>query len=117
MRDLQMNPAHDVDHLIRSLIPCFLEAAGLKREASVMRKLPSILDGRGAVGLSRKFLSSLERSTSARVVPWSRTVGEVAFWAEGAVVSATEGNNDDCLACVWFVKREMDEIWSQFLEH
>ena len=109
----------EVDHLIRNLVPCFFEAAGIKREADALRKLPSVTGGRGPVGLCRKFLHSLTNSVpdSVRDPYWRFMVSEVTFWAEAALATAETNETSDCLISVFFVKRTMDEAWDKFVEH
>ncbi len=119
MRDIQLSPVNDVDNLIHNLVPCLLEAAGMIKEASEMRLLPTIIGGPPAVALNRAFLKRLSSTkiTPSRDAHWLKVIEEVAFWSEAAIVTAVNGAEGDCLACVWFIKRIMDVTWCKYQEH
>lgn len=113
-----MSHVAHVDHLIRSVVPCLLDAAGLKSASASMRKLPRLDGGRASVAAFRRCLSQASLSAKgARDAYWRAVVEEVLFWSEASVVTAVEGTQEDCLASVICIKRTMDEAWARFTSH
>ena len=108
----------EIDHLVRNLIPCFAEAAGMKTHADRLRALPMIRNA-STIQAAATALRAFGKSSPgpSREPIWADLIRDVAFWAEASLWTAAENNQEDCPTCVLFVKRELDAAFSHFAEH
>lgn len=101
-----MSVLDQVDHLIRDLVPTFLDSAGLIPSAELMRRLPQIKTGRAAF-MATKVLKQLNDIT-VNDPAWLPLVKEVSFWTEAALWMAVQNDKENCGACIVFLNRAID---------
>ncbi len=108
----------EVDHLIRSILPCFLDRFGMNEASETLSKLPR-LDSRSAVLKAITALQIMGKPLKEKPKEpiWISIVRDVLFWSEASIITAVLDNEVDCPACVLFVKRGMDQGWLNSIEH
>lgn len=97
-----------VDHITRHIFPDILDRIGLSAEASDMRLVPKLLDGKS---FRQAFISvSKIRSSRALVTKLDRVVDDVLYWINSSIVSI----EDEELSkhCFSFLERSLTEVFS-----
>ena len=114
------NPAllAEIDKLVRQLIPCLLDAAGLKTQANQLRSAQPIAN-RQAVIYVCKILKSINEGplVDLRDPSWELEVRDVAFWSEAAIWSAVSNLELECTHSVGYARLYMDGVWMRCVDH
>jgi len=80
----------EADSVVRQFIACVMDAAGLKREAAYIRKLPPVQCQQSLVQAARTLARA--RSKGAKPGPWKQIVEDTLFFGSAALWAALQGN-------------------------
>ena len=111
---MEMYP--QADSVVRTLMPAVLDVAGMSSIADGLRNLGPVVtcaDAEWACGL----LASAGQSSADADYGWSGLVEDAAFWAEGAVRAALDGDRVTFAYCVGRVRAAMDMAWTALQIH
>lgn len=105
---MEMYP--QADSVVRTLMPAVLDVAGMRNVADKLRRLGPVMTHEDAEAACAVLAHVREMSGEA-VDVWKTLVEEAAFWAEGAVRAALDGDRETFSFCAGRVRAEMDEGW------
>jgi len=111
---MEMYP--QADSVVRTLMPAVLDVAGMRSVADGLRKLGPVVSYEDALSACALLSDVRECSTDADY-GWSELVEDAAFWAEGAVRGALDGDQETFSYCVGRVRSAMDEAWAILRVH
>jgi hypothetical protein len=80
----------EADSVVRQFIACVMDAAGLKREAAHIRKLPPVQCQRSLVQAARSLARA--RSKGVKPGPWKQIVEDTLFFGSAALWAALRGD-------------------------
>lgn len=112
-----MELLRDADPVIRELLPAVFDEAGMSAYASCLRSAPRLTSLDAALVVCSILKEARLRAGDARPHEWRETVAESAFFAEGAILAATEGDIDLFSDCLKMLRRTVAEGWARFAVH
>src|SRR5512135_404954 len=112
-----MELLRDAEPVIRELLPAVFDEAGMPSHAACLRSAPLLVSLDAALVVCAILQEARDRAGDARPFEWRETVAESAFWAEGAILAATEGDIDLFSNCLKMLPRVVTEGWSYFAVH
>ncbi len=104
------------DSVVRALMPAVLDVAGMRGVAGRLRELGPLASLRD-VEEACLLLSSVRESAAEASDGWPALVEDAAFWAEGAVRAALEGDGDTFSYCVGRVRAQMEQGYASLQSH
>ena len=111
---MEMYP--QADSVVRTLMPAVLDVAGLRKVADGLRELGPVVSYADAVRACEELTEVREGSGEADA-GWADLVEDAAFWAEGAVRAALDGDRALFTYCVGRVRAAMDLAYSLLQVH
>lgn len=106
----------DADPVIRETMPLLLDSAGLPEHSRRLREAKPLLTLEAAFEVA-EILRDLHSGLARPSFEWLDVVMESAFWAEGAVLAAADGEIDLFDVCLRMCRRVVAEGWAQFAIH
>ena len=103
----------EVDPAIRQVVPSVLDAAGMGEEATRLREFEPVLNIEAVVRVC-SLLQQIREAQGITVLPgtWAEIVAEAAFWAEGSLWAAADGDIDLLSDCMKMIRKTVQDGYS-----
>ena len=105
----------EADPVIRQMVPSVLDAAGLRGPADRLRGMPAMLSARVVERACELLREAGESSDVAG--EWTEVVSDATFWGEGALLSASSGEEELFVECMERLRRAIERGWRMLLVH
>ncbi len=108
----------EVDPAIRQVVPSVLDAAGMGEDATKLREFEPVLNI-GVVVRVCTLLQSIREAQGVAILPgtWAEVVAEAAFWAEGALWAAADGDIELLSDCMKMIRKAVQDGYSLGVSH
>jgi len=107
----------DAESIVHETLPELFQEAGLGDYAAGLRSAPAMISFEAAISVCELLQGIRVNAGEARPAEWCEIVEELAFWGEGAVWAAADGEIDLFNDCLMMVKRVAATSWAKFGIH